>query len=179
VGPAFFYGVNTMLLSAKIEAQIKPVLERYGCDLVVGAFLNEKNGRVLRLFIERSGATAEDGPGVDLGLCASVSRDLSAVLDVADVIDKAYTLEVSSPGIERPLVRSADYERFKGQIISLKTKRAVDGHRRFKGLLDGLRDGIVTLKTGKDQIVTIPHEQIAKANLVFDPKRFDANAGDR
>ena len=168
-----------MVLSAKIEAVVLPVVSRYGCNLVLGSFHREKNGYVLRLLVERIDTTPEKGSGVDLGLCASISRDIGTALEVEDAIDKKYVLEVSSAGLERPLVHIKDYEKYQGRTAELKTKRAIDGHRRFKGTLEAASDGVVTVRVRGGQIVTIPHEFIAKANLVFEPKGVETNAGDR
>jgi ribosome maturation factor RimP len=167
-----------MALSADIEAVVLPIVSRYGCNLVLGAFHREKNGHVLRLFIERIDATPEKGSGVDLALCSSISRDVGTTLEVENTIKTNYVLEVSSPGVERPLVHINDYAKFQGRKAVLKTKRAIDGQRRFKGILEAARDGIVTVRMRDGQIVAIPHDFIAKANLVFEPKGVETNAGD-
>ena len=101
-------------LPKNIEASIEPVLDRMDLTLVQGTFCRERSGKVLRLLIERRDATPEKGSGVDLGLCASVSQEIGTQLDATDAIEEAYTLEVSSPGIERPLVRNSDFVRFRG-----------------------------------------------------------------
>jgi ribosome maturation factor RimP len=167
-----------MELSAEIEAVVLPIINRYGCNLVLGSFHREKNGYMLRLLVERVDATPEKGSGVDLGLCASISRDISTVLEVEDIIDKKYILEVSSPGLERPLVHIKDYIKYQGRAAVLKTKRAIEGQRRFKGILEAAGDGIVTVRMRGGRTVAIPHDFIAKANLVFEPKGFETNAGD-
>jgi ribosome maturation factor RimP len=167
-----------MGLSAKIEAVVLPIISRYGCNLVLGSFHREKNGYVLRLLVERIDATPEKGSGVDVGLCASISRDIGTALEVEETIEKKYVLEVSSPGIERPLVHIKDYTKYQGRTAVLKTKRAIEGQRRFKGTLEAAGDGIVTVRMRGGQTVAIPHDFIAKANLVFEPKGFETNAGD-
>ena len=139
-GPAFFY--DFMMWTKEIEAIIAPVLDRMGVDLVQGMFSGERGGRVLRLLIERKGATPETGSGVDLGLCAEVSREVGAALDVNDVIGDAYNLEVSSPGIERPLIRPQDFERFSGRPAIVVTKGAVSGRRKFSGKLLGFEKSL-------------------------------------
>jgi ribosome maturation factor RimP len=123
---------------------------------------------VLRLLIERQGADPDTGSGVDVGLCASVSRELSAVLDVSDPVAGSYTLEVSSPGIERPLVRQSDFERFIGKVASIKTSVPVLGRRTFKGRLKGVKNGAVLLEGADNQSIAIPGDVIKKANLVFE-----------
>jgi ribosome maturation factor RimP len=157
-----------MTLPGNIEAIVLPVLERFGCELVLGTFRREKVGKVLRLLIERIGADVGRGCGVDIKLCSSVSRDVGAALDVEDVIDGNYTLEVSSPGIERPLVQPSDFDRFKGRLAAIQTRKALEGRRRFKGTLGGLRQGAVLITDKKGEKVTIPWENVKKANLVFE-----------
>lgn len=168
-----------MSLTEQIENAIHSVIERYGCALVQSTFRREKGGMVLRVLIEKDGTDPAQGSGVDLALCASINRDLGTLLDVEDIISQAYTLEVSSPGIERPLIQPKDFERFAGRIISLKTKKALDGRRRFKGTLKGLTGNSVNLSTRDSENVSIPLELVQKANLVFEPKGFEANAGDK
>ena len=168
-GPAFFY-IFDMTLSTEIETIIAPVLDRMEIDLVQGTFVREHGGKVLRLFIERKGATPESGSGVDLGLCAAVSREVGAALEVDDVIDSTYSLEVSSPGIERPLVRPQDYVRFSGKTATVTTKGPVDGRRKFRGTIRGYEDDAVLLEMEDGSRAAIPNELIKKANLVFDAK---------
>ena len=158
-------------LPKKIETFVTPVLERMGLSLVLGTFHRERGGRVLRLLIERQDATPKDGSGVDVNLCATVSREISTALEVADAVDDAYTLEVSSPGLERPLVQSDDFQRFAGRLVKIKTKKPLDGARTFEGILNGLEDNAVALTSTDSQKILIPNEMIQKAHLVFDYKR--------
>ena len=169
-GPAFFYDFLGMTLTREIETIIAPVLDRMGVDLVLGTFAREHGGKVLRLFIERKGATPEKGSGVDLGLCAAVSREVGAALEIDDLVDGAYNLEVSSPGIERPLVQPRDYERFAGRVASVTTKGPVEGRRKFRGTIRGYENNAVVLDLEDGSRATIPNELIKKANLVFDAK---------
>ena len=168
-----------MALSAEIEAVVLPVIRRHECELVLGTFHRGKGGHVLRLLIERKDATPEKGSGVDLALCASISRDVGTALEVEDIIEPKYVLEVSSPGLDRPLVNMKDYKKYKGRTAMVKTKRAIAGQRRFKGILETASDGVVTVRIRGGQTVAIPHDSIVKANLVFEPKGFETNAGDR
>ena len=109
-------------------------------------FRREASGMVLRVRLDRPGpsATAEDSVSVED--CARVSRDLSAVLDVEDVVPMAYTLEVSSPGLDRPLRHADDYRRFAGRRAKLVMREAVDGQKFFKGILGGV-DGLTSSST--------------------------------
>lgn len=155
---------------SEIEAIITPVLDRMGVDLVLGAVAKEHGAKVLRLYIERKGATPETGSGVDLGLCASVSREVGAVLEVDDVIGDAYNLEVSSPGLDRPLVRAQDFDKFSGRVACVTTRGPIEGKRKFQGLLRGYEKEAVLIEVEDGKLVAIPNELIKKANLVFDAK---------
>src|SRR5215213_9795900 len=99
-----------------------------------------KGGGTLQIMIEPA-----DGGAMDVEACATVSRALSAVLDVEDPIPGNYTLEVSSPGIDRPLTRPKDYSRWAGHLARVETAEPIDGRRRFKGTLLGLSEGAVPL----------------------------------
>ena len=143
-----------------------PILESLGMELVDIEFARVGRNSVLRLFIDKQG-------GVTLDDCADVSRELSAILDVEDVIPGHFSLEVSSPGLDRPLKKPADYERFVGSLVKVCTYEALpddDGNKRktFIGRLVGLVDGNVAMKLSEGQSASIPLEKIAKANLEFE-----------
>jgi ribosome maturation factor RimP len=121
--------------------------------------------RTLRIYLDKPG-------GVTLDDCATVSREVGTILDVEDVIPGGqYTLEVSSPGLDRKLTKTADYERFAGSLVKLQTREAVNGSRNFQGRLQGLHDGRITLeipakkKTPASQ-VEVELKNVEKANLV-------------
>jgi ribosome maturation factor RimP len=147
---------------SQIEILAKPVAARHGCELVDASFRREGGGWVLRLYIDRPGVT---GIGVDL--CAEVSRDLSAELDVADIIDHPYTLEVSSPGLDRPLKTAQDFRRYVGRAARVKTREAIAGQRNFPGRIAAVADDGSTVSIVADDGNThvIPLAVIAKANL--------------
>ena len=143
-----------------------PILESMGLELVDIEFGRVGPDAVLRLFIDKDG-------GVTLDDCAGVSRELSLILDVEDVIACNYTLEVSSPGLDRPLKKQADYDRFVGRLIKVRTYQPFlddSGNKRktFLGKLEGLVDGIVKMTLNEGQSASIPIERIAKANLEFE-----------
>ncbi|MCP4676828.1 MAG: ribosome maturation factor RimP [Deltaproteobacteria bacterium] len=167
-----------MAFSGEIETMALKVLDRYTCDLVQGTFQREKAGLVLRLLIERRDSDPDKGSGVDLELCSSINRDLGTELEVEEVINRPYTLEVSSPGIERPLILPRDFTRFSGRSIALRTTRPINGRRRFMGRLEGLGNKGVMLTTRSGKSVTIPSELVKKANLVYEPKGSQTNVGD-
>lgn len=145
---------------AEIESIAKPVAARHGCELVDSTFRREGGGWVLRVFIDRA-----EGVGVDV--CAEVSRDLSAELDVADLIDHAYTLEVSSPGLDRPLRTARDFRRFLGKSAKVKTRDPLNGRRNFVGRIAAVAEdeSSVDLVIDDGTTHTVPLAVIAKANL--------------
>src|SRR5262249_7573051 len=106
-----------------------------------------------------------DGRPMDVEACATLSRALSAVLDVEDPIPSAYTLEVSSPGIDRPLTRDKDYARWAGHLARVEIAQPIDGQRRFKGTLLGLADGRVRLRLDDGREAELPLAQVTKAKL--------------
>lgn len=136
---------------------LEPVVVGMGCELVGIEYRgNPKNG-LLRLYIDKPG-------GVDLDDCTRVSRQVSGVLDVEDPISGHYTLEVSSPGLDRPIFKTADYDRFAGEQIRLRLQAPLDGRRRIAGVLRGLRgDQVVVDENGTE--INVPLSQIEKANL--------------
>jgi ribosome maturation factor RimP len=111
-------------------------------------------------------AERNDNAGMTVEDCETISHTVSALLDVADPIDTAYQLEVSSPGIDRPLTRRADYERFAGFEAKVDMARPVDGRRRFRGKLMGLEGDDAKLLVGAD-LLRLPLDAIARAKLVL------------
>jgi ribosome maturation factor RimP len=109
--------------------------------------------------------------------CAEISRTISAVIDVEDPVADPYFLEVSSPGIDRPLIRPADYERFAGFEARVETAMPIDGRKRFRGRIAGIADGQVRLIEGAGEL-RLPLEQINKAKLVLTDDLIAASAGD-
>ena len=117
-------------LSARVAAIAEPVIEQLGYRLV-RVKVSAADGCTVQIMAERPDGTmvVED--------CETVSRALSPVLDMADPIDKAYRLEISSPGIDRPLVRKSDFDRYAGHLVKIETEIPIDGRKRFQGLLIG------------------------------------------
>ncbi len=150
----------------RITALAMPLLDSLGIELVEIEFRNEGQGMVLRLFIDKPG-------GIMLDDCAAVSRELSELIDVEEIISSEYNLEVSSPGLNRPLTKPADYERYTGKLVKVRTYEMVAdaaGNRRktFLGHLEGLKDGTVHMRLKEGQSAAIPFEKVAKANLEFE-----------
>jgi len=143
-----------------------PLLSSLGIELVDLEYRREGRMMVLRLFIDREG-------GVTLDDCTKVSRELSEILDVEDFIRGRYTLEVSSPGLNRPLTKAADYERYRGRLVRIRTFElladdAGNPRKTFTGELLGLEDGVVRLQLREGQTAGIPVDKVAKANLEFE-----------
>jgi len=155
---------------ARVRDAIAPVLATHGVLLVDLEFLTERAGWTLRITIEREGSGAGDnGFGVTLEDCADVSRDISSVLDVEDLIpQEQYNLEVSSPGLDRPLRTAADFVRFVGKAAKVKLKHpAPDGQRLLRGLLVEAPEGkVAVIVDGKR--IEAPLDDIAQANLVYE-----------
>lgn len=142
------------------------VAASYGLDIFDVQFRREASGMVLRVQLDRPGAAATADDCVSVDDCARVSRDLSAIFDVDDVVPTAYTLEVSSPGLDRPLRRAADYERFVGRRAKVVLGEAVDGQTFFKGRLAGLdAHGVITIETDDGRRHLVPFTVITRANL--------------
>ena len=137
----------------------------YGLEIFDVQLRRESGGTVLRVQIDRPGpaATAEDS--VSVGDCAHVSRDLSAILDVEDLVTSAYILEVSSPGLDRPLRHAGDYRRFSGRRAKLVMREAVDGQTYFKGRLGGVDDNAVLIDGDDGRRHRVPIGVITRANL--------------
>ena len=153
-----------------LEQLIDPICHAHGVDLVDLRYLREPAGAVIRVIIDREVPGVEVGSGVSLEDCTAVSRDVSTTLDVhSDLLSSAsgaYRLEVSSPGLERPLVKLADFERFSGREVKVRTRTAIERQRHFRGKLLQVVDQSIELdQDGK--VLLIPHADIAQANLVY------------
>jgi ribosome maturation factor RimP len=122
----------------QVRALAARVAGTFGLEIFDVQFRREASGMVLRIQIDRPGPAARAEESVSVEDCAHVSRDLSALLDVDDVVPTAYTLEVSSPGLDRPLRRADDYRRFTGRRAKVVMREKVDGQGFFKGTLGGV-----------------------------------------
>jgi ribosome maturation factor RimP len=152
----------------KIEAMVTPSLEAMGYRLVRVSITGGRRA-TLQVMAERA-----DGAAMTVEDCADISRSLSALLDVADPIAGAYTLEVSSPGIDRPLVRREDFQRFAGFEAKVELTAAVAGRRRFRGRVLGVEGDQVRLLVGAEPIA-LPLNAIARAKLVLTDELLRAN----
>ncbi|KUJ75188.1 ribosome maturation protein RimP [Thiomicrospira sp. XS5] len=148
-----------MILEEKIENLLKPTIESMGFQLWGCEYQPAGKHSTLRIYIDK------DPEGVTVDDCGDVSRQVSAIMDVEDPISNAYMLEVSSPGMDRPLFRPEQYRAYEGQEVQLRTATAVMGRKRFKGTMTQVtEDGVVVEVDG--EVYDIPFAQIDKANVV-------------
>lgn len=144
----------------KIEAAITPSVTGMGFEIVQVKLMESRQSQTLQIMAERP-----DG-SMSLDDCAMVSRQVSAVLDVEDLIPEAYRLEISSPGIDRPLVKLQDYTRYQGHLAKIETVLPIAGRRRFSGSLAGVEGNTIHIQVdGKDY--AIPFADIQTAKLVL------------
>ena len=156
-------------VSARVATIAEPVIEQLGYRLV-RVKVSAADGCTVQIMVERPNGTmvVED--------CETVSRALSPVLDMADPIDKAYRLEVSSPGIDRPLVRKSDFDRYAGHLVKIETEIPIDGRKRFRGLLIGTEGEAARIRqddkkddteAGGAAEILLPIEEMSEAKLVL------------
>ncbi len=150
--------IDSKEIIKRVERIVEPILIEEGLELVDIEFRRERVGWVLRIYIDRRIG------GVTLGDCVRVSRELGELLDVEDFIPYSYNLEVSSPGINRPLRKKEDFERFRGEWVKLKLMEPIRGRRNIRGRIWGI-EGDNILLIVDEQIWEIPYSLIAKANL--------------
>lgn len=154
-----------------VETLIAPTLTDLGYDVVRVKMIGSSRP-TLQVMAERhdeNAMTVED--------CAAISRAVSALLDVEDPISGAYTLEVSSPGLDRPLVRQRDFEKYAGLEAKVELYKAIEGQRRFRGVLAGCADDVVTIVT-EDGAKALPFEEIDNAKLIITDELLAAGSAD-
>jgi ribosome maturation factor RimP len=144
-------------LEQKIDGIIRPVIEELGFYL---SWIEYKGG-ILQIFAENP----KNG-NLNLAECSTISREISPILEVEDPIESAYRLEVSSPGVDRLLVRESDYERYCGFTAKIELDTPLDGQKRFRGTIEEKKDGQIALKTDTG-LVNLPFRDISKAKLVM------------
>lgn len=149
--------MSSVALEQKLWSALEPHVEALGYELLELTFASEAGRRVLRV--------ALDGPeGITLDQCAAASRALSAVLDSMTDLQVAYVLEVSSPGINRPLLKAEHYQRFVGESVKIRLRDKQDEGTTISGVIGELRDGVVTIDTTVGPKM-VPLERIARARL--------------
>jgi len=156
--------------TGRIEQIIAPSVEALGYEIVRVLLLGGQRP-TLQIMAERI-----DGAAMTVEDCADISRSVSALLDVEDPIAGAYTLEVSSPGLDRPLTRLKDFERFAGFTAKLETRLAIDGRKRFKGMLKGVEgeDIILDAESGPARVA---FDNVLRAKLVITDELLRAAGG--
>jgi ribosome maturation factor RimP len=171
VGPLFYFGVIEMAAGMKsseresLEARIQTLAEQLAASLEMEIVLVEIKGGgnrpIMRTYIDRPG-------GVTLADCERFSKRFSVLLDVEDSIPFSYTMEVSSPGLDRPLVKEADFQRFAGKNARVRTRCPLEGQKNFKGKILGVAQGKVELELAPGRKVGIAVQDIEKANLMIE-----------
>lgn len=149
----------------RVSTLAQPVADRLGLELVDVELEGQGSRTVLRILVDREG-------GVSVEDCARMSEILSRQLDLEDPFAHRYTLEVASPGLDRPLRRAADFDRFAGRLVEVTTLSEVEGQRHFAGRLRGIVAGRVVVELDRGQQAHIPLGEIARARLRVDPEEI-------
>ena len=144
----------------EVTGLLEPILEEMGFELVDVVFLSKQGRWVLQLFIDTEG-------GVTIDDCARVSGEIGDLIDVRDILEHEYVLEVSSPGIDRPLKKQKDFYRACGRKVKIRTKEPVKGRQNFTGTLQSVKGNVITLDAD-GMIITLTVEELEKANLVYE-----------
>ena len=183
-GPPFLLGEKrrnsvkgaAVMQSSSVAERIKEIAEQaaidHGLELVHAEVAGPEGRPIVRVFIDKPGGVTHDD-------CSGVSTQIGTVLDVEDFIHSAYTLEVSSPGLERGLYKPADYERFAGSQAKLKTRAAIKNQRNFRGRIIGVENQNVLFEDQTSGRLSIPLADIAKANLEVDVEEEFRKARER
>jgi ribosome maturation factor RimP len=157
--------IHEVGLAAEVAGLVEPVLESLGFRLV-RVEVSGRDGKTVQIMAERADGsmTIED--------CETVSREISPILDVSEVLSESYRLEVSSPGIDRPLVRPSDFEHWAGHEAKIELKEPIEGRRRFRGRLEGFEDGEIRMlvdlgETGGQKVIGLAIGLVSSARLVL------------
>jgi len=151
---------NKAVITGQITDLIESILLELGFELVDVDYLSEHGKWVLRIYIDKAG-------GVTIDDCARISWELGDLIDIKDIVRHKYVLEVSSPGLNRPLKKKVDFDRVIGKKIKVKMKMPVNGRRNFSGYLKDVRDHIVYIED-EGGLITLSWPEIDKANLVYE-----------
>ena len=144
-------------MEQEVRKIVEPLILHAGMELVNVEYMRGPSGKTLRITIDKP-------DGVSLDDCVYISRVVGDLLDVRDPLPGHYNLEVSSPGINRPLVKKDDFKRFLGEKVYIKTKAMIDGRRRYRGILEKVGDKVVYVKA-QDGLFPIPFDNISRARL--------------
>ncbi len=148
-------------MSDQIEEMIEPLVNGLGCQLWGIEKLSQGKYSVLKIYIDAD-------KGIEVDDCARISRQVSALLDVEEPFKGNYTLEVSSPGLDRRLFKLDQFESYKGAQVKLSLRRPYEGRRRFIGILCGIEEEDVVLRSDSNEEILFPFEQIERANIIPD-----------
>jgi len=146
-------------LEEKLEGLLKPTIESMGFELWGFEYLPAGRHSILRVFIDK------EEIGVNVDDCANISRQISAIMDVEDPISSAYMLEVSSPGMDRLLLKPSQFKRYQGKVVQVRTAVGVLGRRKFKGPMVQVTDSMIEVEVD-GELYEIAYDIIEKANLV-------------
>ena len=158
LGPIFcFWKTARMVALDTLTKLVEPVVAAMGYELVGIEYRPNKRRALLRIYIDKvDGVSVED--------CALVSNQVSGILDVEDPLSGQYTLEVSSPGLRRPIFKASDYDRFAGELVHIRIQGTLEGRRRIHGILRGLRAGcVIIVENGVE--ISVPLDRVDKAQL--------------
>jgi ribosome maturation factor RimP len=142
----------------KVTELLLPILEKENFELVDVEFVKEGPNWYLRIYVDKEG-------GISIDDCEMVSRALDKKMDDASFIEQAYILEVSSPGIDRPLKKPEDFVKYAGEVVDVKLYKARDGEKEFQGILKGLEDGIITLIDEDGKEMSFEQKEVASIRL--------------
>lgn len=163
---ALFFVLKDTMTNQEIENKIfeliDPVVTEEECDLLEVEFVVESGNNILRVYIDKP-------EGVNVDDCSRVSGAIEDLIEVEDLMPAKYNLEVSSPGLNRPLKKKKHFEQVIGQLIQVKTFEKIENRKNYKGILEGLDDKELNILID-NQRFAVPFEQIRKANLVYVPK---------
>ena len=166
-----FYNYNSRdmalsIIEQKIWNILEPVAETLGYE-IVKISMHGSNRKILDIAIDK-----KDGTSVTIRDCKTASNNFSAILDVEEIIPDKYYLEVGSSGVERPLVKLQDFDRFAGRLIFLKTHHAIMESKKFQGEILGRKDEIIDIKLSSGEVLVFEYSNIKAANLVFTDEMF-------
>jgi ribosome maturation factor RimP len=148
------------LITKQVSDLIEPIVDELGFQLVDVEYLTDLGRWVLRIYIDREG-------GITVDDCAKVSRELGDLIDVKNIIEHDYVLEVSSPGLNRPLKKEADFIRVIGKKIKVRTRMPSNGKRNFIGILNDLREHEIYIQS-EGELITLAWADVERANLVYE-----------
>lgn len=158
---AFFMGLSMIhKKTEQIQLLIQPAIEALGCELYGIEYIAQGANGLLRVYIDRP-------DGVTLDDCSKVSEQISAILDVEEPITGKYTLEVSSPGLERVLLTLEHFRRYVGHLARIRTFAPIDNQRNFSGMIESVNEDIIVLNT-EGKLLSLPFKSIIKAQLRFE-----------